>query len=163
MQKKILGFGDGGSQPSAVTRHIVWFMLFFALSMLLTACSREVEYLNPGTEISYSDNSTMTINGKGRTWDLAILPDGKVQPWSPHANHYIGRKELEEIVTDQVKILIIGAGYDGVAHLTPDGVKYVDEIKKRGIEVHLQDTPGAVKLYNSLPKEGLLACFHLTC
>ncbi len=163
MLKIFVGIEEGDSQCFDIARHIVCFTLFVALSMLLTGCSKEVEYLNPGTEISYSDNSTMTINGKGRTWDLAILPDGKIQPWSPHANHYIGREELEEIVSDQVKTLIIGAGYDGVAHLTPDGVKYVDELKKRGIKVYMQDTPGAVKLFNSLPKEGVLACFHLTC
>ena len=113
--------------------------------------------------IDYSSEGVMTINGKDLRADLAILPGGKIQRWGPWDNHSIGREELEVIITEQVKVLIIGTGYQDGAFLTSEGANYVDKIKQQGVTVHMLVTQEAVKLFNSLPKEGLLACFHLNC
>ncbi len=137
--------------------------LLIGFTLLLFSCSSDIGQLTPGTMISYPSEGVMTINGKELRADLAILPDGKIQLWGPWDNHSIGREELEKIVTDQVKVLVIGTGYQDGAFLTAEGASYVDEIKQQGITVHILNTHEAVKLFNSLPKEGLLACFHLNC
>ncbi len=71
--------------------------------------------------------------------------------------------ELDEIITEQVKVLIIGTSYEDGVFLTSEGASYVDKIKQQGVTVHMLNTHEAVKLFNLLPKEGLLACFHVNC
>ena len=146
-----------------IYRVSVRLFLFFGFTLLLFSCSRDLGQLAPGAMIAYPSEGVMTINGKDLRADLAILPNGKIQLWGPWDNHSIGREELEEIITEQVKVLVIGTGYEGGAFLTAEGESYVDEIKQRGVTVHMLTTHAAVKLFNSLPKEGLLACFHLNC
>lgn len=138
-------------------------LLIFFFSVLLFSCSRDIGQVPPGETITYPAEGVMTINGKELRTDLAILPGGKVQRWGPWDNHSIGSEELEEIFTEQVKVLIIGTGYEDGAFLTPEGANYVDKIKQQGVTVHVLATQEAVKLFNSLPKTGLLACFHLNC
>lgn len=137
--------------------------LFIGFTLLIFSCSGDIGQLTSGTKIAYPSEGVMTINGKDLRADLAILPDGKIQLWGPWDNHSIGREELEEIITDQVKVLIIGTGYQDGAFLTAEGANYVDEIKQQGVTVHMLNTHEAVKLFNSSPREGLLACFHLNC
>ena len=141
----------------------VRLILFFGFTLLLFSCSRDIGQLSPGEMIAYSSEGVMTINDKDLRSDLAILPSGKIQRWGPWDNHSIGREELEEIITEQVKVFVIGTGYQDGAFLTAEGVSYIDKIKQQGVKVHMLATPEAVKLFNSLPKEGLLACFHLNC
>ena len=137
--------------------------LFSCFTLLLFSCSRDIGQLPPGEMITYPSEGVMTINGKDLRTDLAILPGGKVQRWGPWDNHSIGSGELEGIITEQVKVLVIGTGYQDGAFLTPEGARYVERIKQQGVTVHILATQEAVGLFNSLPKEGLLACFHLNC
>jgi len=146
-----------------IHRVSVRLFLFFGFILLLFSCSRDIGQLPPGEKIAFPSEGVMTIDGKDLRSDLAILPGGKIQRWGPWDNHSIGREELEKIITEQVKVMIIGTGYQDGAFLTAEGAIYVDKIKQQGVTVHMLATPEAVKLFNSLPKEGLLACFHLNC
>lgn len=144
-------------------RQSIGLFFFIGLTILLHSCSGDIGQLTPGVDMSYPSEGVITINGKELRADLAILPGGKIKRWGPWDNHSIGREELEELISDQVKVLVIGTGYQDGAFLTAEGASYIDEIKKQGVTVHMLNTIEAVKLFNSLPKEGLLACFHLNC
>ncbi len=149
-----------------IHRQSVRLFLLIGFTMLFIACSSEIGQITSETKISYNPSGgVMTINGKEHSGDLAILPGGKIQRWalSAYPNHGIGREELEDLINDQVKVLIIGDGYQSEAFMTSEGESYVEEIKQRGGKFHKLGTKEAAKLYNSLPKEGLFAYFHMGC
>jgi len=63
----------------------------------------------------------------------------------------------------KAKAIIVGTGYNGAASLNTEAKELVDQIRAKGIEVHIMPTSEAVKLFNKTSKKGLLACFHLNC
>ena len=52
------------------------------------------------------------------------------------------------------------AGTDGATKVMPGALSAA---KQKGIEIHVLDSVAAVKLFNRMDKEGLVAAFHTGC
>ncbi len=136
--------------------------------VVLAACSNNVDFIPPpgSTEIAITHYSfgKMIIDGQSHNGDLAILPEGKLHGWSfDYDSHEIIPENFKALITDEVKIVIIGTGYNGAAFLAAKAKEFVELIRAKGIQIHIMPTRNAVKLFNSTSKKGLLACFHLNC
>jgi hypothetical protein len=142
----------------------IFFCLFFILVFL--SCSSDVDFTPPAgnTDVAITHYSfgKMTIDGKNYDYDLSISPKGKIQGFSIQ-DHQINLQSIKNAITNEVKILIIGNGYSSMATLPSDTLKFLENLKTKGIEVHIVPTSKAVNLFNSLSKKGLLVFFHLNC
>ena len=78
--------------------------------------------------------------------------------------HQIYPQDLERVLDGGIKFLIIGTGYSGQAFLTDKAKVVAEQLKAKGIQVHVLPSGEAVKLFNKTsPKKGVLAIFHLNC
>ncbi|HUV42914.1 MAG TPA: MTH938/NDUFAF3 family protein [Patescibacteria group bacterium] len=76
--------------------------------------------------------------------------------------HQIGDWEKEKLLSGNPEIILVATGWSGLVRLD-DGFK--KELEKRKIELQTTLTPGVVKRYNQLIKEGkrVNALIHTTC
>ncbi len=148
--------------------YTLFIVFFLGLGLNLMGCSNNVDYDPPAgsaeTAVTHYSFGKMVIDGKVHNGDLTIMPGGKVNSWSfNYDSHEIVEKDFKDLVTDDVKVVIIGLGYNGAAFLTKKAKEWIDQLKARGILIHAMPTSKAVKLFNESSKKGLLACFHLNC
>ncbi|MCP4578498.1 MAG: hypothetical protein GY846_19665 [Deltaproteobacteria bacterium] len=150
-------------------RYTLQIILCFGITLCIAGCSDDVDFTPPAgsAEIAITHYSfgKMVIDGRNHDTDLAILPGGKVSYWGfdPGNNHIFSKKFIEDLITDKVTDIIIGTGYNGAASLNTEAKELVEQLKAKGIQVHIMPTSEAVKLFNASSKKGLLACFHLNC
>lgn len=150
-------------------RYTLQIILFFGITLSIAGCSNDVDFTPPAgsdeTAITHYSFGKMVIDGQDHDSDLVIVPEGKVKYWGfdPDNNHIFSREFIEDLITDKVKTIIIGTGYNGAASLNAEAQELVEQIKSKGIQVHIMPTSEAVKLFNASSKRGLLACFHLNC
>ncbi len=142
-------------------------MLFcFLFTFVIFSCSSDVDFTPPAGStdmaITHYSFGKMTIDGKNYDYDLSISTKGKIQSFSVQ-DHQINVHPIKNAITDEVKTLIIGNGYSSMVIMPSDTLRFLEELKAKGIEVKLVPTSEAVKLFNSLSKKGLLVIFHLTC
>ena len=140
---------------------LIW--LLFA-----SACGSSVNYTPPAgstdTAITHYSFGKMTIDGKDYDGDLTLLPGGEVKGWPIDlGTHMLQPDDLAPLLNDQVKTVIIGTGNAAAVELGDEMQKLVDDLRKKGVRVFIDNTVEAVKQFNATPKEGLLACFHLNC
>jgi hypothetical protein len=105
----------------------------------------------------------MEIGGEVYRNDLIILPGGAIlHPWWRASGHKLSVDDLRSILAAPPKVLIVGTGDPGL--MTPEA-GLIPELERRGIEVTVLSTPGAVERFNRLSSEGrpCAGCFHLTC
>ena len=132
--------------------------------LVLQGCSsKEVNYTPPVgstvTAITHFSFSKMVVDGKEYTdTDVAIGPDGKARAW--HVGHSVDVAGVEGLLGGDPHTMIIGIGVSSQASPTPGLLK---TLRDKGIDVHILDTPGAVTLFNRLPKQDLVAVFHTGC
>ena len=135
------------------------------LVILLILCScQEVTHTPPAgsMEIAITRFSfgRMVVDGKRFESDLAIFADGRVERWHARINHSIELRDILALLDGPVSKLIIGVGTDRKCAVSDEIMTHA---AARAIEVHILDTYEAVKLFNASEKQGLAACFHLTC
>jgi len=150
-----------------MTRFFVISILSIGLSFT-TACGSSVNYTPPAgsTEIAITHYSfgKMTIDGKDYDGDLTLLPGGEVKGWPIDlGTHMLNPDDLAPLLNEQVKTVIIGTGNAGAVELADEMQKLLEELRKKGVRIFIDNTVKAVKQFNTTPKEGLLACFHLNC
>jgi hypothetical protein len=150
-----------------MNRFLVVTMLLMGLSFA-TACSSSVDYTPPagstGTVITHYSFGKMTIDGKDYDGDLAILPGGKVKNWPIDlGTHMLSSDDLAPMLDDQIKTVIIGTGNAGAVELGDEMQPLLDDLRKKGVRIFIENTAKAVKHFNATPKDGLLAAFHLNC
>jgi hypothetical protein len=154
----------GIKMKNQISTFQISFYFFFTLVFL--SCSSDVEFTPPAgsTDLAITHYSfgKMTIDGENYDYDLSISPKGKIQGFSVQ-DHQINFQSIKNVITDEVKILILGSGYSSMAILPSDTLEFLEKLKTRGIEVHIVPTSKAVNLFNSLSKKGLLVFFHLNC
>lgn len=144
------------------------FQLFFCFLFTLVSlsCSSDVDFTPPAGStdmaITHYSFGKMTIDRENYEYDVCISSKGKIQGFSVQ-DHQINAQSIKNVITDDVKTLIIGNGYSSMAILSPDTLKYLEKLKTKAVEVHIVKTSQAVNLFNALSKKGLLAFFHLTC
>jgi hypothetical protein len=110
---------------------------------------------------------TMMIDG--HTYRDVFVIEGKVierellKPgwFENHSHHSVYDHELRFLLEGKPEVIIIGDGYSNVLEVT---IKMVEEIKKKGIDLIVIDTPKAVEEYNKLSKSKRVnALIHATC
>jgi len=105
---------------------------------------------------------SITIDGREFIQDVIIFPDHVQASWWRRQGHLLHIEDLEAVLKEPPKVLIIGRGFAGVMRV-PD--ELVGELQGRGIEVHVAKSTEAVELYNRLAPDNpnLVAALHLTC
>ena len=90
---------------------------------IFASCSSETTFSpavgSKGPAITSYSFGKMVVDGKTYTNELQILPNGTVKKWSPSDPHYILPVDIEEIMSSNIKTLIIGNGANGEAGI-PD-------------------------------------------
>lgn len=115
---------------------------------------------NQDIAISHYDFGTITVHGKSYTGDIVITADGTVSNWPDTLHDTNKPSDFDKIIPLGTTTLIIGIGAEQAASLPNKTFKY---LREKGLNFHVLGTHEAVKLYNSLPKEGVVAVLHLTC
>jgi len=136
--------------------------------LFLSGCDNYVNYTPPagsiGMAINHYSFGKMTIDGKDYDGDLMILPNGKIKNWAfDLGSHVLSADDLTPLITEEIKTVIIGTGHSNQMVLSDDAQKLFDRLKKKGVRIFVEKTGKAVKEFNKIPKQGLLACFHLNC
>lgn len=143
---------------------IVLISIMLSLPVWLCACSTEVNYTPPADSsdiaITHYSFGKIVLDGKVYATDIAILPDKTVKTWRMKISHAIQLIDIENLIDDATRTLIIGVGAHSRCSLTDD---IADLCQSKGIELIVLDTYEAVRGFNNLPKSGLAACFHLNC
>lgn len=113
-------------------------------------------------KIDHYSFGKIIINGKTYTSDVIIYPERVNPSWWRKEGHLLQIPDLEEVMASKVSVLIIGNGFYGTMRV-PEEV--LNHLKSKGIEAHVADTRGAVKLYNEMTSRGqvIVAALHLTC
>jgi len=103
----------------------------------------------------------IVINGETYTSDVIIYPGRVDSSWWRKEGHRLQFADVEEAVQAKPEILVIGTGYDGVMSVP---VETIDHIVRLGIEVKVERTSKAVKMYNELQHaKTVIAALHITC
>ena len=149
-------------------RYILQIIISIYLALSITGCSDNVEYTPPSnsteTAITHYSFGKMVIDGKDHNGDISISPDDKIRGWSfDYNSHIIDDWNFKKLIGSDVKTLIIGTGYNGAASLSTLATELIEQLKAKGIQVQVMTTSDAVRLFNKISKEGVLACFHLNC
>jgi len=110
--------------------------------------------------ITYYRFGRMVVDGKTYERDILIGPDKEVKSWRTKFSHEIQLGDIQDLLGESTRIIIFGIGADKGCWLNQEVLDYT---RSKGIEVHILNTFDAVRKFNSLPKEGLSACFHLNC
>lgn len=101
------------------------------------------------------------INGRRFTSDVIIFPEKVKEGWWRIEGHKIHPEDLEEALAEQPEVLILGTGYYGLVQVPPE---IWDLAKKRGVELIVEPTEEACRIYNELSGERkVVAALHLTC
>ena len=102
----------------------------------------------------------IVIDGEEQTRDVIILPDRLVTNWWRQDGHSLVLADFEGLIDDLPEHLVIGAGAHGRMHPEPAAL---EDLRRRGINVEVYETPEAVKRYGDLDPNSAAAALHLTC
>lgn len=113
-------------------------------------------------QINHYDFGCVEVEGKVFTSDVIIYSDKVKDEWWRKEGHRLNIKDLDEAVSAQPQILIVGTGYYGNMVVPQATEEYLES---RGIEVRSFRTRDAVDEYNRLQQEcaRIVAALHLTC
>lgn len=101
------------------------------------------------------------IDGKTYTSDVIIYPGRVDASWWRKEDHYLQAVDLADIIGAKPDVLIVGTGFSGVMTVPEKTLTFVIS---KGIEIRVERTEKAVKLYNSMGKDrNVIAALHLTC
>ncbi len=103
----------------------------------------------------------LNLQGQLYTSDLIILPHKIIHPWWRKSGHKLILADLEELWTEQIEALVVGTGFFGLMRVAKE---VAARCQKEKIKLYTLKTGEAVKLFNSLSNQALVAgAFHLTC
>lgn len=116
--------------------------------------------------IDGTEFGNITIDGKLYEHDVVIHLSGKVEKRQKKlskelygTSHIISKAEAKAVFEDGCDQLIIGAGQQGMVHLSPEASAYFE---KKGCQVILQPTPEAIRSFNQSRKKKI-GLMHVTC
>lgn len=111
--------------------------------------------------ITHYSFGKITIDGKTYNSDVIIYPDHVNPSWWRKEGHLLQIADLKDIINVKLPVLIIGTGYYGTMKVPEETLNY---LKSNEIEVYIENTQKAVKLYNEISsKKPTIAALHLTC
>ena len=103
----------------------------------------------------------IVIEGKSFNSDLIIYPEKIDASWWRNVGHLVQLEDLTAVLAASPKVLIIGTGYMGLMKVPEELRK---ELRKKNIELYIEDSCRAVDIFNSInTKRKTIAAFHLTC
>jgi hypothetical protein len=102
----------------------------------------------------------IVIDGQEHTKDVIILPGRVVSNWWRKDGHSLVMEDLEDVLPDLGKHLVIGSGAYG--RMKPDP-RTIEQLQARGIEVEVLQTDDATRRYGELDSTSTAAALHLTC
>jgi hypothetical protein len=106
---------------------------------------------------SYSFGS-IVVDGKSYASDVIIFRD-RVLSWWRKDGHSLHIDDLEEVIKEKPKFLIIGTGSSGLVNVPEELVKELSS----EIQVFVEPTGRAVERFNGMQGEDVVAALHLTC
>lgn len=131
------------------------FLVLALLILLLLAPFLSMFY--PGT-ITYS-RFGLTMYGIIPVPVLDITVNQQGLLWFRDKSHFVSIEEVEPLLSPDVKVLVIGIGWDGAVRVDP-AVQAI-----QGVEVHILRTPAAFDLFNECVSRGIKVVLiaHSTC
>jgi hypothetical protein len=107
----------------------------------------------------------MEIEGLGAGKDFKLYPGGgRIWDWTETGTRHspgIQPADVEELVARGATTIVLSQGMKKQLQVHPDTLRYLQE---RSVTVHLAETHEAVKIYNELIEDTLVAgLFHSTC
>lgn len=103
----------------------------------------------------------IVINGRAYTSDLILYPERIYDSWWRLNGHLLQIEDLKDVLAENPDVLIIGTGAMGVMKVP---VELQMHLQGLNIELYIEKTEEAIKIYNSLEKnKKIIAAFHLTC
>ena len=101
------------------------------------------------------------INNRTYTQDLILSTTRVYERWWRREGHSLCLEDLEIVLQEKPKILIIGTGYNGMLKVPS---QLSQKLKEMGLKVVVRPTKTAVQKFNELvEKEKVCAALHLTC
>lgn len=106
------------------------------------------------------------INGRKHRHDVTIFPDGTVKRRKGgilmFGSHLFKQKEFEELCKQEIEVIVVGTGTDGVAKISDDAKKFLENKKIKLVELLSEE---AIREFNKLAKDGkkVGAIIHVTC
>lgn len=118
------------------------------------------------TPIDSTSFGSITIAGIEYDHDVVIRLDGsilkrkkKLSKQVYGTSHIISLAEAQDVYEEGVKLIIIGAGQEGMVRLSHEAAVFMREAK---CAVELMPTPEAIRAWNSASKPAI-GLFHVTC
>jgi hypothetical protein len=102
------------------------------------------------------------IGGRDYDADVIVFPDRVQERWRRLEGHRLAVKDLETVLAEPPRVLVIGTGYYGRMQVPQETL---ERLAEAGIEVRIQTTGDAVAELNRLQGESarIVAALHLTC
>jgi hypothetical protein len=109
---------------------------------------------------SYSFGQIL-IDGESYTEDVIVFPDRVRSNWWRKSGHQVCVEDLNEVLEEKPKTLIIGTGAYGAVEVLPETEAH---LRAEGIRLIAERTAEAVRTFNKLVKTEMVAAgLHLTC
>jgi len=104
----------------------------------------------------------MRVNGEVYTKDLIVFPDKITPNWWRCEGHSLGIEDLEQVLSFDPDVLIVGTGSSGLMRI-PQATRKA--LQGKHIELRAGFTDQAVLIFNEQIKKGtkVAGVFHLTC
>jgi hypothetical protein len=105
---------------------------------------------------------SIVINGKTYDFDVEVYWTGEVLKWWREKGHVFGVEDVKRAVKKNPEVIVLGTGFYGICEVTEECKNYIEG---RKIELIIEKTENAVKIFNDLLKESkkVVGLFHLTC
>ncbi len=113
-------------------------------------------------QIDHYNFGRIGIAGHGYDADVIVFPNHVQERWWRREGHRLAQQDLETVLTDKPRILVIGTGYYGRMQVSDETL---DALRIAGVDVRVARTGGAVNELNRLQREcaSIVAALHLTC
>jgi hypothetical protein len=102
----------------------------------------------------------IVIDGDEYDKDVIILPDRVVSNWWRRDGHALVMEDLQAVLPELQKGLVIGSGAYG--RMKPDP-ETIELLEASGLAVEILNTEEATRRYNELDPGSTAAALHLTC
>jgi len=112
--------------------------------------------------IDHYDFGVIVVGGREYRSDIVITPTRVVDNWWRVEGHRLQIADVRDFIAEDYDVVVIGTGYNGYMRVDRE---VIEEFRRRGKNVFVENSRRAVEVYNELVKSGLkvLAFFHLTC
>lgn len=114
-------------------------------------------------KIQHYEFGKIIINENTYTTDIKIFSNKIKSNWWRKEGHKLFIEDIDDILENKPKILIIGCGANSMLKVDEHLKEY---LRTNQIDSYIVDTYEAVKLFNELYpkfKDKLALCVHLTC